>query len=214
MLRATFCRSFAVVVLTMMGCSNNETTGGEPEPPAVPETSSVVTTAAGERLIGPAIRVDIDQPYADSPPRSIDIVVTARDGAGKAVLVHAAGDPQFLSSGVLFAKVRGEGGSLEPGEARILFSDTGWRGASAPATEGSLRVNLVDGQLRGEVIGAGPDFDLHFAGRVLAVCYTVIPGANAPVADDPSLGPVTSMDGDFETPACSPYASWMWQGDR
>lgn len=213
MLRATFCRAFAVVALTM-GCSNNEPFGGEPERPSVPETSTVVTTAAGARLTGRAIRVDIDWPYADSPPRSIDIVVTAKDGAGKAVLVHAAGDPQFLSSGVLSARLRGEPGSLEPGEARILFSDTGWSSASAPATEGSLRVNLVDGQLRGEVIGAGPDFDLHFEGRVLAACYTVIPGANAPVPVDPSLGPVTVMDGEFETPACSPYAFWMRQGDR
>ncbi len=210
MLRTTLCGTFAVVALSM-GCSNSESidrTGQADEAPTPPANESVVTTAAGGRLTGPAVRVEIDRPDAEKPPTAIVLVVHAEDSSGKSVLVHAEADPQFLSSGTFDAVLRSEGGALQPGQARVLLGHKGATTPSAPAAAGSLQVNLVGAELRGEVSGAGPDFDLHFAGPVLVVCSTLLPVANAPVPKDPSLGPGSTVDSQFKSPACSPYASW------
>ena len=216
MLRTALCSTFAVVALSM-GCSSGESIGraGQRDTaPAPAANESIVTPAAGGRLTGSAIRVEILRPDAEKSPSHITLVVRAEDTAGKFVVVHAAADLQFLNSGTLSSSLRGPGGQLQPGQARVLVGHKGATTPSALAPEGSLQVRLADGQLRGDVSGAGPDFDLAFAGPIVVLCSTVIPSANAPVPQDPSLGPALTVDPNFETPACSPYASWGRQGAK
>jgi hypothetical protein len=200
MLKAISCT--LLVASTLAGACREADLSPGAEQPAPPDTF-VVTTRAGERLLGAAARIDIKHQRRGEAPE-IEITVSASSELGSTWAVQAAALPDFLRSRVLSADVVDR--PLDGGTASVQVAKARADAAFSPA--GRLQLRIDGGRLIGEVSGAANDFAASFAGPVVVTC--AVPSeamaSGAPAPTSANTATVLVVDTMFESALCRPYA--------
>lgn len=168
----------------------------EPQPP----DGFVVTTAAGQRLVGGPARIMIRFTDPTAPP-VVEVAFSATDQAGRRWAAHVMATPALLATRSLSAMVVDR--PLQAGEAAVEFERDGTEPAFA--TTGRLRLALRQGRLDGEADGMAEIMAARFAGPFVASC--AIPPAAAMVTAPASADapPALMVDNDFASPLCAPF---------
>jgi hypothetical protein len=200
-MRNILARTLLAATLAMGACRQSPA-GPDGELPAAPN-QFLVTTKAGAQLTGAAARIDVRHVDAAKAP-DVEVTFSASGASGTWSVVLAA-LPDFLTTLRLTARV-GDG-QIVPGTATVQVRRGDAEGVAAPA--GLLSLHLHAGRLMGEASRMDNEFAATFEGPFIVTCAVpaALIGAGGPASDTANTSPTLTVDEDFESPPCRPYAT-------
>ena len=190
-----------VATLAIGGC--REATVGPDSELAAPPNQFVVTTGTGTQLSGPAARIDIRHVDAAQPP-DVEIAFSASGNSGRTWSVLSAAPADFLQTHALTARV--VDGRVGVGTASVQVSLEGKEASATPG--GLLSLRLYAGRLMGEASRMDAEFAARFEGPFVVTCAVPAPliAGDAPASSGGSTPPTLTVDEQFESALCRPYA--------